>query len=71
MEIASPIFRQVILEALSAPNPLLGSIVQRSIPFTDSIKRCPDVTIIQVTPHNRDDLPGRIAQSLLGPVMDN
>lgn len=60
MEIASPCFREAVLAALDCPLPLLATIVQRSTPFTDTLKRRPDVALIEVTPANRDQLAGQI-----------
>jgi hypothetical protein len=34
-------------------------------PFTDDLKSRPSVTVLQLTRANRDDLPTRIASSLL------
>jgi nucleoside-triphosphatase len=64
MEIASTNFRQVVLDALDHEASLLGSIVKRSIPFTDSIKRRPQVTLIKVDSRNRDRLPAHILSLL-------
>jgi nucleoside-triphosphatase THEP1 len=35
---------------------VLGSVVRRSKPFSDAVKTRPDVTVITVTPANRDRL---------------
>jgi nucleoside-triphosphatase len=64
MEILSQAFRQVVLEALEGPAPVLGSVVRRSTPFTDRIKGRPEVAVIEVTRDNRDALPGRIVSRL-------
>jgi nucleoside-triphosphatase THEP1 len=56
MEILSSYFRQAVLEALDSDSSMLGTIVRRSTPFTDSIKARPEVTTIEVTPNNRDAL---------------
>jgi nucleoside-triphosphatase len=56
MEILSPEFRQVVLDILGKSASVLGSIVWRSIPFTDEIKSRPDITLFEVTPENRDEL---------------
>lgn len=64
MEIASTRFREVVLVALDSPMPLLATIVQRSMPFTDALKRRTEVTLIEVTPANREALPKRILDRL-------
>ena len=63
MEIASPRFRETVLAALEHPGGLLGTIVRRSIPFTDAIKRRAGVRLIEVTYANRDSLPGRLVDA--------
>ncbi len=64
MEILSARFRQVVRQALESESPVLGSIVQRSMPFTDPIKATPGVRVLEVTPHNRDALLPRILAML-------
>ena len=54
METFSEAFCQTVLETLDAGCPLLGTIVQRSTPFSDRIKAREDVEVIEVTPTNRD-----------------
>jgi nucleoside-triphosphatase len=56
MEILSREFRQVVLDILASSPGVLGSIVWRSTPFTDQIKSRPDVTLLEVTPENREEL---------------
>jgi len=56
MELLSPEFRQVVLDILGSSASVLGSIVWRSTPFTDQIQSQPDVTLLEVTPENREEL---------------
>jgi len=56
MELLSPEFRRVVLDILGSSASVLGSIVWRSTPFTDQIKSRPDVTLLEVTPENREEL---------------
>jgi nucleoside-triphosphatase len=56
MELLSPAFCAAVQEALDSPHAVLGTIVQRAHPFADAIKARPDVTVIPVTPANRDRL---------------
>ena len=65
MEIASPRFRQAVLAALESQSPVLGTIVGRSTPFTDAIKRRPEVTLIEVRPDNRDELVEHVLNLLI------
>ena len=56
MELRSSIFRDAVSEVLDSNVPILATIVTRSLPFTDAIKKRPDVTVIEVRPDNREQL---------------
>ena len=56
MEILSNYFRQAVLEVFESPVRVLGTIVRRSIPFTDVLKARSDVELINVQPGNREGL---------------
>lgn len=63
MEIASAKFCSAVWDVLQSDCTLLGTIVKRSLPFTDDIKRsCKN--IIEVDPINRKTIPGEILLSL-------
>jgi nucleoside-triphosphatase len=63
MEIASEKFRSALRNVLQSDCTLIGTIVKRSLPFTDDIKRsCKN--IIEVDPLNRERIPGEILLSL-------
>jgi nucleoside-triphosphatase len=66
MEILSPAFRDTVVAALDHQVPVLGTIVQRSMPFSDAIKRRADARVIEITPRNRDDILGEIVAGLGG-----
>jgi nucleoside-triphosphatase len=67
MELLSPAFREVVHQLLRTPNlQAVGTIVQRPHQFADWVKAHPSVTILQLTPENRDDLPRDIYASLMG-----
>jgi nucleoside-triphosphatase len=66
MEIRSPIFRDVVNEALDSGEPVLAAITARSFPFTDAIKKRPDVTVIEVRPRNRDQLVSELSDQFKG-----
>ena len=56
MEILSHHFRQAVMDVLQSPVRVLGSIVRRSIPFTDAIKSRPNIELIDVRLDNREQL---------------
>jgi nucleoside-triphosphatase len=56
MEIRSKRFRQVVMRAIRSDAKVLGTIVQRSTPFTDEIKSMPGVEVIEMTPENRQEI---------------
>jgi len=56
MEIRSPVFCDVVNDALDSGEPILGTITARSFPFTNAIKKRHDVTLIEVRPNNREQL---------------
>lgn len=60
MELLSDAFCDAVREALESDVPVLGTIVQRSRPFTDQIKTRSDVTVIEVSYDNRDELAEEI-----------
>jgi nucleoside-triphosphatase len=67
MELYSEAFQAAVLAALDGDVDVLGTIVQRSTPFSDRVKARPDVTISAVTRANRDDLPALIVPKLAPP----
>ncbi len=66
MEIRSAIFRDAVNEALDSSAPILATIVARSLPFTDAIKKRADVTVIEVRPDNREQLVSELSEQLTG-----
>jgi nucleoside-triphosphatase len=56
MEIRSAIFRDAVNQALDSSVSILATIVARSLPFTDAIKKRPDVSMVEVCPENRRQL---------------
>ena len=61
MEIRSALFRDALIEALDSGAPVLATIVARSLPFADAIKKRPDVTLIEIGPDNRERLVSELA----------
>jgi nucleoside-triphosphatase len=67
MEIRSAVFRDAVSHALDSSVSVLGTIFARSLPFTDLIKRRPDVTIFEVRPDNRKKLVSQLADKFRDP----
>jgi len=64
MEILSDRFRQAVIEALESDVPMLGSIVQRSTPFTDEIKARPDVQVVELRRDKRNTIVDRLMEMI-------
>ncbi len=56
MEIRSGTFRNAVTEAFDSGKLILATIVARSLPFTDAIKKRSDVSLVEVRPGNRQEL---------------
>jgi nucleoside-triphosphatase len=56
MELRSAIFRDVISEAFETTVSILATITARPFPFTNAIKKRPDVRVVDVRPNNRERL---------------
>lgn len=56
MECLSPLFRESLLRVLDSGNPVLGSIALKGGPFIEEGKTRRDISLIEVTEKNRDDL---------------
>jgi nucleoside-triphosphatase len=65
MELASERFRTKVEELLDEPVALAATVLAGRHPFTDRLKRLPDVEVIRLTAKNRDALPKRLAELLL------
>jgi len=68
MELLSERFRDAVMRMMQSDTTVLGTLVQRSTPFTDQIKAFPGVVLIQVKPDNRDELPEQIIKRLTHPI---
>lgn len=66
MEILSERFRRALQAAIESEATVLGTIVQRSLPFTDQIKAIPGITLLQVRRDNREALLAQILERLEG-----
>lgn len=64
MECLSPKFRAAVTSALDRPCSVLGTIAARGQGFINSIKKRGDVSLVEVTPSTRDNLPDLILATL-------
>ena len=62
MEIRSPAFRDAVIEVLESDRPVLATIFARPLPFTEKLKRRPDVTMIELRPNNRTKLVAELVE---------
>jgi nucleoside-triphosphatase len=60
MECLSKAFRQALIEVLDSPNTVLGTIALKGSGFIESIKARRDVSVLEVGPDNRDQLPEQL-----------
>jgi len=65
MECCSPKFRKAVVEALDAPNLILGTIPKGGTPFIRSLKNRDDLKVIEVTRKNRNNMVEIILEELL------
>jgi nucleoside-triphosphatase len=56
MELFSEKFKEVLLKSLEAPNPLLATVLYKSHPFCDRLKRRADTELIKIDTKNREEL---------------
>jgi nucleoside-triphosphatase len=65
MELASARFREAVSALLEADVPLVATVHAFQHPFTDELKRRPDVEVIRLSKANRDELPDLLAARLV------
>jgi nucleoside-triphosphatase len=61
MELRSAIFRDVITETFETAVAILATITARPFPFTNAIKKRPDVRVVEVRPNNREELVSELS----------
>jgi len=66
MELFSPAFREVVLEALESGKRILGTIMLPSHPWADKIKQRPEVKVLEVTRTNQREVLGEVVGWLGG-----
>ena len=64
MELASERFRQAVLALWERETPIVATVHTARHPFTDALKRRPDVSTIRLTARNRNRLPREMADNL-------
>jgi len=64
MELLSPAFREVLLEALNSERRLLGTIMLQPHPFADQVKHDPRVEVLLVSKANRDQVFDKVTNWL-------
>lgn len=65
MELYSPQFKDIILEALNSRYPVVATIMARPEPFCDSLKKLNAVAVWRISQDNRDRLPYALAEKIL------
>jgi nucleoside-triphosphatase len=64
MELFSPRFKEVVLQAIESGKKVLGTIMLNPHPFADEIKRHPQVKVVHVSRANHDQLLNEILKWL-------
>ncbi len=64
MELLSPAFREVLLEALNGDRRLVGTIMLQPHPVADQIKRDPRVEVVLISKANRDRVLDKVTNWL-------
>jgi nucleoside-triphosphatase len=67
MELASESFRQAVLDLFERDVPIVATVHTFRHPFTDALKRRPDVTVLRLAAGNRDGLPEEMRNLLHDP----
>jgi nucleoside-triphosphatase len=66
MELASARFREAVSVLLEADVPLIATVHVFHHPFTDELRRRPEVDVVRLSKANRDELPAALAARLVG-----
>jgi nucleoside-triphosphatase len=64
MEVASEPFRDAVSRLFERSAPIVATVHAHAHPFTDALKRRPDVELRRVTARTRDDLPEQLLKLL-------
>jgi nucleoside-triphosphatase len=68
MELASERFREAVHALFESAVPIAATVHTARHPFTDALKRSPDVSTIRLSAANRDRLPNEVADRLLAGI---
>jgi nucleoside-triphosphatase len=60
MELFSEAFRDAVLGAMNSQSPVVATVMAGRHPWVDTLKARPSVTLWEVTPRNRDEMPLRV-----------
>jgi nucleoside-triphosphatase len=63
MELASPAFREAVLEVIDGDTPVVATVHVFRDPFTDALKRRSDAEVMHLTRVNRDEIPALVANA--------
>ena len=64
MECFSSLFKETLIKVLNLPNWTIGSVAQKGDLFIQRIKDRDDITVISITPQNREILVDQILDSI-------
>jgi nucleoside-triphosphatase len=64
MKLASAAFRDAVSALLDRDVAVVATVGVQRHPFTDALKRRPDLRVVQVTEQSRDSLPERLVAEL-------
>lgn len=65
MQICSPEFQKLLLSALDSNKVIVATIHVHNHPFTDEIKKRPDVQLVALTADNRESVEKELTQQLV------
>jgi len=64
MELFSGRFREVVLQAVGGPRPVVATVMSKPNPWVDALKAMPNVVVWEVTVGNRDKMVERVVEWL-------
>ena len=70
MELISPAFKAIILEALESDLPTVATIGVSRIAFMEAVRRRQDVQVIRITRDNREGLRDRLLEMIGRTLVD-
>ncbi len=67
MELFSEAFRRAVADAIEGDKPVLGTVMASPEPWVDALKGRSQVTVLEVTRENRDQMVSLVTELLQGP----